>query len=217
MLGYLPRLLFPTVRKKSSRPRWQSLFVVSWAGMRGGISLAAALAVPALPNSIQGVNPKDLLLFLIFCVIAATFVLQGLTLPWLIKALGIQKYGQREKYHEHLNELAARLKITKAVLRWLNNYRKQMLDDKNLCDQVKLYHREYKMLRTNLENRINQHDPDSIHEEKMEIGNEVFILTQIIEIEKKELLQLWRDEKVNLSVRNKLLDQLDHRFKHLPD
>lgn len=215
-LGYLPRLLFPRLRKKS-RPRWQSLFVVSWAGMRGGISLAAALAVPALPNSIQGVNPKDLLLFLIFCVIAATFLLQGLTLPWLIKVLGIQKYGQREKYDEHIHELAARFKITSAVLRWLKNYRKHLSNENVLLDQVKLYIREYKMLRNNLEKRIKEHHPEMVHDEKEEIKNEVFLLTELIEIEKKELLQLWRDEKVNLAVRNKLLNQLDHRSKHLPD
>jgi Na+/H+ antiporter len=218
MLGYLPRLLFPAVRRKNSRPRWQSLFVVSWSGMRGGISLAAALAVPTISTTIEGVNPKDLLLFLIFNVIAATFLLQGLTLPWLLKILGVQKYGAREKYHEHLHELAARIKITKAALRWLIAYKKRMdTENKELLDQVKLYIREYKMLRTNLENRIKQHDTEIMHDEEQEIQNEVFLLAQLIEIERNELVQLWRDEKVNLSVRNKLLDQLDHRSKHLPD
>jgi monovalent cation/hydrogen antiporter len=215
-LGYLPRLLFPRMRAKS-RPRWQSLFIVSWSGMRGGVSLAAALSVPAMTMTVEGANAKDLLLFLIFCVIIATFLLQGLTLPWLIKFLGVQKYGQREKYNDHISELSARVKITKAVRRWLHNYRKIVKDDKKTLDQVKLYSREYKMLQTNLEDRIGEHSSEESHDEKLELQNEVFLLAQIIEIERAELLQLWKQEKINLGVRNKLMEHLDHRSKHLPD
>jgi Na+/H+ antiporter len=214
-LGYLP-YLFTRRRRDISRPRWQSLFIVSWSGMRGGISLAAALSVPALATTVEGVNTKDLLLFLIFSVIIATFLLQGLTLPWLIKKLGAQKYGQREKYNDHINELTARVRIIKAVIRWLRNYRARVKNDKKVLDQVKIYLREYKMLRSNLEDRIGKHGPGEEHDEESELYNEVFLLAQIIEIERAELLQIWRAEKINLNVRNKLLDQLDHRSKHLP-
>jgi Na+/H+ antiporter len=214
-LGYLP-YLFSRRKRDVTRPRWQSLFIVSWSGMRGGISLAAALSVPALAGTVAGANTKDLLLFLIFSVIIATFLLQGLTLPWLIKKLGAQKYGQREKYNDHINELTTRVKIIKAVLRWLRNYRDRVQSDKKLLDQVKLYIREYKMLRVNLEDRIGKHGPEEEHDEESESQNEVFLLSQIIEVERAELLHMWRAEKINLTVRNKLLDQLDHRSKHLP-
>jgi Na+/H+ antiporter len=207
------QLLLPI--KQTVIPRWQFLFVVSWAGMRGGISLAAALAVPNLPLSIAGANARDLLLFLIFMVIVATFLIQGLTLPWLIKLLGIQKYGQREKYNEHLSELDARLKIIKAVLRWLKEYKKHIANDVKLLEQAKLYTREYQMLKKNLAEQIGEHHSEDDHDEQLEQQSAVFLLAQIIEVEKNVLLRLFREEKINLAVSNKLLEQLDHRSKFL--
>ncbi len=213
--AYLTRFLFPSIRKKDPYPPWQYPFVISWAGMRGGISLAAALAIPALPALIDGTSPKDLLVFLVFCVIMATLLLQGLSLPWLLKILGMHKHGQREKYDEHITELSTRLQMAQAVLRWLHTYKEQITDNLKLLAEVKLHIREYRMLRTQLRERIASHDGSLVHDEKAETLNEIFLLSQIIEIEREELLQLWRQEKINLTVRNKLLEQLDHRSKHL--
>ncbi len=63
--------------------QWRELFVVGWAGMRGVVSLATALALPLETPE------RDLLLFLTFCVILVTLVGQGLSLPWLVRALGL--------------------------------------------------------------------------------------------------------------------------------
>jgi Na+/H+ antiporter len=69
------------------RKRWSDVLIIGWAGMRGVVSLATALALPLeTPN-------RDLLLFLTFCVILATLVGQGLTLPWLVRALGVSDDG----------------------------------------------------------------------------------------------------------------------------
>ncbi len=211
----LPRFLFSSIRKKDPYPTWQSIFVISWSGMRGGISLAAALAVPFLPGTVKGANPNDLLLFLVFSVITTTFVVQGLTLPWLINVLGIQKSAKCEEYNEHITELNARLTMTKAVLRWLSEYKDEVKDDPKLLEQVKLYIREYRMLKNQLKERIADHREILDHDEQKEAMTEIFLLSQILEIEKVELLELWRKEKINLAVRNKLLERLDHRVKHL--
>ncbi len=80
--AYLPRLI-PSIARNEPFPPIRNVVVVSWAGMRGAVSLAAALALPvAFPQ-------RELLQFLAFCVIIATLVGQGLTLSPLIKALGI--------------------------------------------------------------------------------------------------------------------------------
>lgn len=213
--AYLPRYFFASVRKKDPYPPWQYPFVVSWAGMRGGISLAAALAVPALPIMIDGINPKDLLIFLVFSVIAATFLLQGLTLPWLLKIIGIKKYEERERYDDHINELYARLQMIKAGLRWLVNYKKQIKDNPELLNEVNLYIKNYYTLKQNLKQRITDHDQMEEHDEQIEAEREAFLLLQIIDIEKNTLLKLWHDQKINLVVRNKLLEQLDHRSRHV--
>lgn len=212
----IPRFLFPQIRKNDPYPPWQYLFVISWAGMRGGISLAAALAVPILPEIIHGANARDLLIFLVFCVIAATFILQGLTLPWLTKVLGVQKFGQCEEYNQHLIELKTRKKMAIAVLRWLADYEEQIKNDKKLHDEVKLYIREYRMLKNQLREQIANHDGSLVHDENAEAMAEAFLLSQIIEVERLELIRLWHEEKINLVIRNKLLARLDHRAKHLP-
>ena len=69
------------------RKAWPDVLIMGWAGMRGVVSLATALALPLeTPN-------RDLLLFVTFCVILATLVGQGLTLPWLVRALGVSDDG----------------------------------------------------------------------------------------------------------------------------
>jgi CPA1 family monovalent cation:H+ antiporter len=63
-------------------------FVIGWTGMRGVIALAAALSVPEIVNGVQ-FRQRNLLVFLTFSVILVTLVLQGLTLPSVIRALGL--------------------------------------------------------------------------------------------------------------------------------
>ena len=113
--AYLPRLLFKSIRSRDPYPAWQHVAIVAWAGMRGVVSLAAALA---LPYTIQNGAPfpgRDLILFLTFIVILTTLVLQGLSLPFLIRWLGIKDDRSAEK-----EELQARLKANQAALTRLN-------------------------------------------------------------------------------------------------
>lgn len=213
---FLPKILFSPLRRREPI-YWQYPFLIAWSGMRGSISLAAALSVPALPVLANGIYPKDLLIFLVFSVIVATLVLQGLALPWLIKVIGIEKLAKCEKYHEHIHELMARKKMISAVLHWLIQYRKKIKKDPIALEEVNFHIQRYKMLRTQLKTRIAQHDGGISHDEQAEIEQETSLLLQIIEVERSELMQLWRDEKVNLTVRNKLIDRLDHRVTHLAE
>lgn len=70
-------------------PPWQNVTVVGWTGMRGVVSLAAALSLPLLTEDKKPFPGRDLIQFLTFCVIFATLVGQGLTLPLLIRGLGV--------------------------------------------------------------------------------------------------------------------------------
>lgn len=216
-VAFLPRFLFPAVRKRDPYPRWQDLFIISWAGMRGGISLAAALSIPFLPAMANGVNPRDLVIFLVCCVIIATLILQGLTLPWLLKAIGVSEFGQREKYNEHLAELSARLKMARSALRWLASYKIEATDGEDFQKEIKLYIRQYKMLIRKLKSNLSKHDLDALHhhDEDKEMREEACLLSQLVEVERNELLKLWRMEKINLTTRNNLLSRLDHRIQHL--
>src|SRR6266487_3345630 len=87
-------------------PAWRNVLIVAWTGMRGGVSLAAALALP-LTIAGGGLFPeRDLVIFLTFCVILATLVGQGLSLTPLIKLLRLREDGSREREHS-LAHLAA--------------------------------------------------------------------------------------------------------------
>jgi len=70
-------------------PGWKGPLVLGWAGMRGVVSLAAALSIPVLANG-EPFPYRNLILFITFMVILVTLVLQGLTLPWLIRRLNIE-------------------------------------------------------------------------------------------------------------------------------
>ncbi|HEY7101938.1 MAG TPA: cation:proton antiporter, partial [Mycobacteriales bacterium] len=86
---YLPRLI-PKVAAHDPPPPWTYPTVLAWAGMRGVVSLAAAFGLPA------GFPQKNLILFLTFVVVLGTLLIQGLTLPALIRALGVTGSEQQQ-------------------------------------------------------------------------------------------------------------------------
>lgn len=87
--AYLPRWLDTRLGCPSPYPPWQGVAVVGWTGMRGAVSLAAALALPRTTADGQPFPGRDLIQLLTFAVIFATLVGQGLTLPFLIRVLGV--------------------------------------------------------------------------------------------------------------------------------
>jgi len=102
---YLPRLLFPRIVERDPYPPWQWPLIIGWAGVRGAVSLAAALALPTdFPH-------RDLIIFLTFSVILVTLIGQGLTLPWLIRALRVVDDGGAER-----EDAKARVKASEAAL-----------------------------------------------------------------------------------------------------
>ncbi|HET7664806.1 MAG TPA: Na+/H+ antiporter [Mycobacterium sp.] len=90
VFAYLPRVLFKRIREREPAPTPAQVFVVAWAGMRGVVSLAAAFGVPMSTLSGAPFPGRPQLVFLTFVVVIGTLLLHGLTLPWLIRRLGVQ-------------------------------------------------------------------------------------------------------------------------------
>ena len=108
---YLPRLMSRRLRERDPSPSWRNVAVISWAGMRGVISLAAALSLPLTTEAGAPFPGRDLILFLTFSVILATLVVQGLSLPLIIRALGLEDDGSAER-----EEVRARREAAEAAL-----------------------------------------------------------------------------------------------------
>ncbi len=87
---YLPRLLFPRIAAREGVPTPSYIFVLGWSGMRGIVSLAAALAIPTLTGSGARFPGRNEIVFITFCVIFVTLVFQGLSLIPLLRWLHIE-------------------------------------------------------------------------------------------------------------------------------
>ncbi|MBY0338028.1 MAG: Na+/H+ antiporter [Acetobacteraceae bacterium] len=124
---YLARLV-PAVRRADPAPPWQHVFVISWSGMRGVVSLAAAIALPTdFPQ-------RDLIVFLAFCAILATLVVQGTTLEWIIRRLGLQEAPPAGGVDPHL--AAARHVAAQAMLRAVERHAEDVLEGPVAADLV---------------------------------------------------------------------------------
>jgi CPA1 family monovalent cation:H+ antiporter len=110
-LTYLPRYLSRRLRERDPYPPWQNPVLVSWMGLRGAVSLAAALALPLRTDAGAPFPARDLIIFLTFCVILVTLVLQGLTLPALIR-----KLRPPEDHVAEREEIKARKHAAKAAI-----------------------------------------------------------------------------------------------------
>jgi monovalent cation/hydrogen antiporter len=98
---YLPRLLFPGLRARDPYPPWQPVFVIAWAGMRGIVSLAAALALPYTLGN-DPFPERSQTIFFTFVVVVITLVVQGLTLGPLIEWLGVTETSKRRRHEAHV-------------------------------------------------------------------------------------------------------------------
>jgi monovalent cation/hydrogen antiporter len=98
--AYVPYWLARGPRRAEAAPRWREIFIVGWAGMRGVVSLATALALPLTTPE------RDVLLFVTFCVILVTLVGQGLSLPGFVRLLGVTEDDGETRQERHARAAA---------------------------------------------------------------------------------------------------------------
>jgi Na+/H+ antiporter len=113
---YLPRWLIPAVARKDPAPPWQWPFVLAHTGVRGIVSLAAALAIPLSTDDGTPFPHRDVVLLLTFVIVLVTLVGQGLTLPWVIQKLGLANAGRRERMEGRSAEFEARRRAIESVI-----------------------------------------------------------------------------------------------------
>jgi monovalent cation/hydrogen antiporter len=195
---YLPRLI-KRVRLRDPSPPWQWVFVLSFTGVRGAVSLAAALALPFVLPDGEAFPYRDLVLFVSFGVIFITLVGFGLGLPPVVRWLGVAEAGRAEHLAEHESEIAARREALDVALKSLD----AMIDDRDLSGEV------VRLLRARHEIRANQL-PDSLDPDGHDLSAAGTALTrELISAERKFIHVLLRDGKITDETRRRIERDLD--------
>jgi monovalent cation/hydrogen antiporter len=129
-------------------PGWKAPIIIGWAGMRGVVSLAAALSIPLVIQGGQPFPHRNLILFITFIVILMTLVLQGLTLPWVIRKVNLEdKY---RKLSDQEQELVIQKKIALGSI--------QYLEEKHGDEKAKNKHLDNLVARLQIDLGFLQHD-----------------------------------------------------------
>jgi CPA1 family monovalent cation:H+ antiporter len=200
---YLPRWLSASLRRRDPSPPWQWPFALAFTGVRGIVSLAAALGIPLATEAGAPFPGRDLILFLTFSVILVTLVGQGLLLPSVIRALGLADAGRRERSAVRDEERDARRRAIAAVVERLD----RVAGERGLAEEVvrPLRARHHGRLR-HAEHQVaggdGQEDLDRLHEELEEL---------LIDAEREEINKAYREGKVKDEARRRIERELDLR------
>jgi CPA1 family monovalent cation:H+ antiporter len=204
---YLPRWLIPGIARNDPAPPWQWPFVLGFTGVRGIVSLAAALAIPFTMDDGRPFPDRDLILFLTFAVILVTLVGQGVTLPAVIRVLGLAKTGERELQTDREEELVARRRAIEAALERLD----QLAAERGLPDDV------VRQLRTELWDRRSHFEPTRRQGEnqayRTAAADEVKLA--LIGAERERINELYRRGALKDEGRRRLERELDLREANL--
>ena len=205
--AYLPRWLFPAIRRKDPYPPWQWPFALASAGVRGVVSLAAALAIPLVTASGQAFPERDLTLFLTFSVILVTLVGQGLLLPWIFRLLGLAHAGRQELRADRIEERQARRLAAKTAIDRFD----RLASERSLSDDVaNPFHASQRARLLRLELTGDGADPRG---RLADIRDEIEL--QLIVAERQSINDLYRDGKLKDEPRRRIERDLDLREAHL--
>ncbi|MGZ3410583.1 MAG: Na+/H+ antiporter [Xanthobacteraceae bacterium] len=204
---YIPRWLSVSLRKRDPSPPWQWPFILSFTGVRGIVSLAAALAIPLVTASGEPFPYRDLILFLTFSVILVTLVGQGLLLPTVVRALGLAQAGHLERHADTDEEHLARRQAITAAIERLEQLRKERDLSEEVVKPLRTYHRG------RLAHVERKRDGDGDHKILTELHDEVELL--LIAAERDRINDLFRAGKLKDVARRKIERELDLREAHI--
>jgi monovalent cation/hydrogen antiporter len=183
--------------RSRSKPLSQS-FLISWAGMRGAVSLAAALAIPLTTDAGSAFPQRDLIIFLTFCVILGTLVLQGLTLPAVIRAFRIEPDDSEER-----EDAEARIRAAEAALARLEEL---VVEDWVRDDTAERLRGLYGFRRNRFSSRFDGESDGSIEEQSQAYQR---LRRELLDAERAAVVQLGHEGVISADVANRVVHDLD--------
>lgn len=195
----LPRFLSKRIRDKEAFD-WRNLVVFGWAGMRGVVSMAAALALPLMLPGGEAFPHRNLIIYLTFCVILSTLVLLGFTLPWIVRKLGIRPYSLAgEEYEVRTNV------VTETITHIEENL--SLVQDELLHNIKSKYEVKY--------NRLQKTDlPSNYFGKGQTLGGNIFneftqLQIDLINVERKTVERMHRKGEASEEILRKIERELD--------
>ena len=195
MLSYAIRRRI--LHQHEANPNRRALFIVGWTGMRGVVALAAAISLPKLLDSGEPFPGRNLMIFLTFCVIFVTLVLQGLTLPPLIRRLGLAGGA------EDTEEGEARHAMVEAALAYLEHSR----DDAG-AEFTSVYDELIRLYRRRL-NALDSNESAEQGYRREDYQRWTDLMRQVSAIQHATVLHLRNENKINDEVMRRLERELD--------
>jgi CPA1 family monovalent cation:H+ antiporter len=192
-MPFVVRALDRRPRQVGRRVEWRGRMIVAWSGMRGSVSLAAALAlVPEFPH-------RDVVLLMTFAVILTTLVMQGLTLPVLIRRLGVRDDGSEAR-----EELLGRRAAVDVALARIDELAVEEWTRDDTADRMRLVY-EYRGRR--LASRAGEPADDEDYERRARKYQKM--VRQVLEVQRAELVRLRNAGTISNEVMHRLERELD--------
>ena len=195
---YIPRWASASLAKRDPLPPWQSPFTISFTGVRGVVSLAAALAIPFTLDNGQPFPHRTAILFVTFGVIIFTVVGIGLMLPLVVRWIGLTRLGREEHAGEIQSELDARISALDEVEKRLEKF----VEERELPDEV------ITLLRTRNQSR-RQILPSDLSDGLEQTRQSVALKKELIDAERDFIYQLLREGKITDEARRRIEYELD--------
>jgi CPA1 family monovalent cation:H+ antiporter len=195
---YVIRALDRRPSQRARRVGWRLRMIAAWSGMRGAVSLAAALALPFETHARTPFPDRNLIIFLTFAVILATLVVQGLSLPLLIRGLGIA-----DDDGDAQEELRARLTATKAALAQIDALREEDWTREDTLDRMRALY-EYRKRR--FAARAGKIEDDGYEDRSFTYQR---IAQTVLSAQRDALVDLRDDGTISNDVMNRVIRELD--------
>ena len=196
--AYLPLYSIPWLRRRHSPPPWQQTALIGWAGIRGVDSLATALAVPLVVSAGTPFPSRNLVIFLSFCVILSTLILQGLSLPLLIRRLKLHDDGQGGN-----EEMKGRSAAAQAALRRLDELAQEAWALPVCVEQIRaMYNDRIQRFRARL-----HHDGEGRYEQHAAVTRRLHL--ELLSEERRAIINLRDREVINDDVLRNIERDID--------
>ena len=190
--------MWKRIRERDPYPPWQHPALLGWAGLRGAVSLAAALALPLTIDTGEAFPHRSYIIYLAFCVILATLVLQGLTLPAVIRMLRLEDDGLSAK-----EETKARILAAEAALGRLEELAGEDWVREDTAERMR---GAYRFRASRFAARFDDEDDGALEERSQSYQR---LRRELLDAERSAVQELRRQGRINDDVMNRVQRDLD--------